>query len=816
MFLSVVFAGQGDRVQVRSARVTLDPLAGLPAALAPDEEVAAIFWPKSAMLDLDGAPLSDALLSASRAVIAGVEPPAGLGGCARCLAPSGDAPATIFPGDLCPPPSFALTRLADREATAAEREAFQRQLTLAWPGACACPSVPPRPSAVRLQAEALLPERGARASRLIAVDDRGAIVAAAEDRVFPFAPSGDAFPAIRDGELFDRIEGLLTIPPGPGFDGGFLLVHSRFEPHGSLYELVTVTDSGASRQDLGGPELFPADAAAALGGGEILLLGEIEKDLRAERCTVAGSPPRLDCRSEVPCPGSICPLIAGLRVSEVEAGLLVVGDGVGVMLRPAAGPQWRSTRLMGLGRAGDQPHFSHATLLGDRFWGCLHFDRGDQLGALVTATASGAWPSSTPATEVFRYDRRDPDTATTCESLWPDPSRGVVWMESHRPGPGHRWVRVEVDGTLTSSRAFSDRPLLRFDRDASGWSAMSARDGSIFRRSPSAREPVQLTGPAVPARGRPAAIAREDGVIIVGDDRRLIRLGLGAEPPASLAQLQLTPLDLTLPAEADTLQEILLPDASPQGVIRVVQTETILVIDRVDVVSGRTTRVLSRPVPSRWPLKAVVPWRDLVLLLFTSPDEPGLWSWRPGAPDISRVEGAPPASGIASTSGAAFLWGRGPSGADRLVRARRAGDEVVLDELPLDSVARGDQDPAPGARWVRDLRAVCPDTLEILAVFGADTALLRLCLSGACGGEAAGEMSPALTTLIPRDRVVDPQVVAGPWDDALVVNGEGHVASARGRLGAMPFFPQYAVIPVGQRLFLLAGVEGAVAIGSPE
>ncbi|MCC7380876.1 MAG: hypothetical protein IT384_03550 [Deltaproteobacteria bacterium] len=812
MLLSVVFVEHAGQLQVRSALVTTDPLAGLPAALAPDEEIAAMLWPKSAALDPEGAPLTEDALNASRAVIAmGPEPPPGLGGCGRCLAPSQDAPATIFAGDLCPPPSFALTRLREREATTAEHESLRRQIALAWPGECACPSIKLRPSAVGLEAQALLPVPGARASSLIAVDDRGAVVAAAQDRVFPFAPNGDPLPAILDGERFDRLETLLAIPPGPSFDGGFLLVHRRFKPHGTFYEVVTVSDRDAGRQGVGGPDMLPADAAAVLGGGQILLVGEVENDLRAERCTIAGSPPRLDCRSEVPCPGQICPLTAGLKIAEVEAGLLVVGEGDWILLREPLGPRWRSARLLGLGLPGEAPRFTAATVVGGRFWGCVFFDRGNQVGALVTATVSEAWPSSIPVTEAFRFDLRDPDTATTCDSLWPDPGQRAVWMESHRPGPGHRWVRIGVDGTLTSSRTFSDRPLLRFTRGASGWSAMSARDGSIFRRPPTASEAVQLAGPPVPVRGQPAVAAREDDAIIVGNDRRLVRIGLGVEPVASLSDLEVTPLGITLPPEADTLEEILLRDPSPERVIRLVHTPTTLAIDRVDLSSGRSTRALSRPAPSQWPLKAVAPWADTLLLLFAGGGESSLWSWRIDAPDLVRVDGAPLLVGMAGTSGAAFLWRE-----HQLVRARRAGERVVLDELPFNSSARGDGDPAPGARRVHDLRALCPDTLEVITEFASNTWLLRFCLSGGCAGETVGDTSPTLTTVIPRDTVFSAQVIAGPPDDALVINVSGQVTSARGRLGTMPFLWPYAVTQAGPSLFILSGREGWMAIGLPK
>ncbi|MCC7385529.1 MAG: hypothetical protein IT384_27005 [Deltaproteobacteria bacterium] len=807
MGIAVVFAEREGRPQVREARLIDDVGLASPLALRAGEEVAVLWWPKQQVVDPQGAPLAETVLDQARVVIeSGPAPAPGLGECGRCLVPAEQAPSTIFPGDLCPPPSFATALVGDRAATPAESKALRAQLAIAWPGACSCPSVVPRPVLKRLESEAVLPGRGSRASRFLAIDAQGAVLAAAEDRLQVFSPAGDPLPPLADPELFDRRQVVMAVPPGRNFGGGFLVVDNRQDPDAVYYEIITIGERAAERHDAGGPGTFRPDDGAVLGEGSVLLAGTHERVLRVDRCTLSGAPALIECQSEDPCPGRICPVEDGISLAPAENGWVVVGVGGGILFRETGG-RWWTGQVTGV--PGSSPFFTAATIVGGRLWGCSVPELGSAAGALVTAPLSGVLPSSIPVEVVLEYGFSEADTATTCHRLWAEPSRQAVWMESRdQRSSGHRLVRLNVDGTLTSSVPLSDRPLLGVSRsDADGW-ATSGADGSIFRSSPGATHPVQLAGPARPAIAAPAVMATTDGALVLDTDHQLHRLRWAVESPASLSELVVTPLGITLPAESGVRSQLLTPDLEPGGALRVVHRASTLTIDRIDLASGQSARLMSQPVPIAQSLQMIAPWADLRLFLFSGPAGTSLWSWRIGAPGLTPIDGAPSVSGIAGGPETAFVWV-----GDRVLRARRAGERVLLEEVPFASVSRGADDPAPGPRWIIGLRSVCPDALDVITNFENDVALLRLCLSGDCAGSAGASTEPLLRTLIQANVVTSPVTIVGPPEDPAVIGARGMSSITHGRLEPLPFGPPYAVVNGRSRSFFLAGPYGWLAAG---
>lgn len=807
MGIAVVFAERDGRPQVREARLIDDVGLASPLALDAGEEVAVLWWPKDQLVDPQGTPLAETVLDEARAVIeSGPTPAPGPGGCGRCLVPAEQAPSTIFPGDLCPPPSFATALVGDRAATPEESQALRAQLAIAWPGACSCPTVVPRPVFRRLEADALLPERGSRASRLLAIDAQGAVLAAAEDRLQPFSPAGDPFPPLADPELFDRRQIVMAVPRGSNFGGGFLVVDNRQDPDAAFYEIITIGDQAAERHNAGGPGTFRAEDGAVLGEGLVLLAGNHERVLRVDRCTLSGAPALIECQREDPCPGRICPVADGISLTPAENGWVVVGVGGGILFRESGG-RWWTGQLTGV--PGLSPFLTTATIVGGRLWGCAVREPGSTAGALVTARWSGVLPPSIPVEVVLEYDLREVNTATTCHRLWPEPSRQVVWMESRREGSsGHRLVQLDVDGTLTSSAVLSDRPLLSVSRsEAAGW-ATSAADGSIFRRSSGATQLVQLAGPVRAATAEPAMMATADGALVLDADHQLQRLGWTVESPTSLSELVVTPLGIVLPSESGVQRELLTPDLDPGGALRILHRAGNLTIDRIDLGSGQSARLLSQPVPSAESLQVIAPWPDMRLFLFSGPGGSSQWSWRIGAPSLAPIDGVPIVSGVASGPSTAFLWA-----GDRVWRARRAGERILLEEVPFGTVSRGLDDPAPGPRSIVGLRSVCPDALDVITHFENDVALLRLCLSSDCAGSAVPSTEPLLRTLIPANVVAAPVALVGPPEDPALIGARGMLSATYGRIGAVPFGPPYSVINGRSRSFFLAGPHGWLGAG---
>ncbi len=188
------------------------------------DELVLTHWPVDALRRASGAPLGPEDWSRVEVSVG----PAASGGCGRCLAPSPAAPLTLFPGDRCAPPPWALGEAfrvgpSGLEPVPAED---RRLATLAFDalrigleGECPVPAEPVAENPVR--AELCPLGRGSDALGVwhLGVDETGAAIALGSAAV----AAVDAQRAeLRSVEL--ALREVLAIVPWPGAPGSFLVV----------------------------------------------------------------------------------------------------------------------------------------------------------------------------------------------------------------------------------------------------------------------------------------------------------------------------------------------------------------------------------------------------------------------------------------------------------------------------------------------------------------------------------------------------------------------------------------------------------------